>query len=84
MKRWSRVWLVNQLTTSPSDCDGTESMLGAFMAGSGAAGGVGNRYVVLPPGHVNAASGIVIELVGLPEPLEGHRGPPRGVVTARA
>ncbi|MGY3534901.1 hypothetical protein ACVILK_001645 [Bradyrhizobium embrapense] len=33
------------------------------MAGSGATGGVGNRYVVLSPGHVNAASGIVIELV---------------------
>ncbi|MGY3690808.1 glycerate kinase [Bradyrhizobium sp. USDA 3240] len=54
------------------------------MAGSGAAGGVGNRYVVLPHGRVNAASGIVIELVGLPEPLEGYCGPPRGMVTARA
>jgi hypothetical protein len=37
MKRWSRVSLVSQLTTSPSDCGVTESMLGgAFMAGSGA------------------------------------------------
>ncbi|MGY3489474.1 hypothetical protein ACVW1C_007357 [Bradyrhizobium sp. USDA 4011] len=34
------------------------------MAGSGAAGGVGTRYVVLPPGRVNVASGNVNGQIG--------------------